>query len=482
MHLTLYRFKNINMKKLYIIISVLTLQAIVGCKKFIDINYNPNQATSVQEKLLIGPIEYNILNSLAAGPENINNATLVNHYMQLIVYNQTVPNFGTYNVTAANSNSSWSSAYVTELKNLSAIITISTTNNNLNYKGIAEILKAYVLVTLTDWYGDIPYTQADFSTNLTPTYDSQESIYKAAQALLDAGIADITTGTGLKPSTDDIFYSGDLTKWKKLAYTLKARYYMHLTKAPGYTAAAQANLALTTLQNGMASNADDWAYTYPGSSTTLSRIYGYNQSTTTLVASSAIVDTLVKRSDPRLSLLIALSSNGKIYNGRAIGTPNIGVYATYSLFGTFYGSANSIQEMMPYAEALFIKAEATLIASGVAASQPIYQAAVTANMTKMGITTAAQTTYLASRGSLGNTYNQALERIMQEKKIADIFSIENYNDWRRTGYPVLTVPPNALLTAVPRIFYYPQNEIDNNPQPQNKATRTLLDRVWWDVK
>jgi hypothetical protein len=96
-------------------------------------------------------------------------------------------------------------------------------------------------------------------------------------------------------------------------------------------------------------------------------------------------------------------------------------------------------------------------------------------MQKMSIADADIDTYIGARGSLTAAY--ALQRIMEEKKIANFLSIENYNDWRRTGFPVLTKVPNAL-SDIPRRMLYPQNEILSNPQAVHSAK--LTDRVWWD--
>jgi hypothetical protein len=128
-----------------------------------------------------------------------------------------------------------------------------------------------------------------------------------------------------------------------------------------------------------------------------------------------------------------------------------------------------------YSEALFLKAEATLIKSGVAAAEPIYQDAIKSHMTKLGIATADINTYLANRGTL--TATNALQRIMEEKKIANFLSPENFNDWRRTGFPLLTKVPNAL-SEIPRRLLYPQVELTSNPQAIQTAK--LTDRVWWD--
>lgn len=466
------------MKKSVLYTGVLVLFAATGCKKFVDINQDPNNPTSVQEKILLAPIEVNIANGIAAGGEGTA-ATYTNHFMQMICYNQVALNYGTYYFVNTNMNTSWSAAYVTCLNNLKILRQQSTANGNSNYTAISEILTAYTLAFASDLWGDIPYSKALVgASNFSPSYDKQETIYDTVLALLDKGVADIDKKAGLKPGADDYYYSGDMTKWRKLAYSLKARYYMHLTKAPGHTAAAQADLALTALQSGFTGTADEWKFVYPGSSTSQNIWYVNMQPLSTLVASTAIVDTLRTRSDPRLPFLIAPSKNTGLYTGRAIGTNSVGVYQDYSLLGAAYCSVGSTEYIMPYTEVQFIRAEANFIQSGAAAAQPFYTAGITTHMNKLGVAGSNITTYLASRGTL--TATGGLEQIMQEKVIADFLSPENYNDWRRTGFPRLTIVPNAQAPAIPRRLIYPQSEINANPQPQQSAT--LVDRVWWDAQ
>ncbi len=462
------------MKKILISLISLTVLFSTGCEDFIDVNENPNAPTDVSEKLLLAPIQYSIAHDITTGPE-AHVATFVNHYMQNIAYNQALPNFGTYQLTPNDVNASWSGIF-TSLQNLKMLQEKGEANSNYNYAGIAKILTAMCLGVATDLWGDIPYTEAfQGSANLTPAYDSQEFIYTEIQTLLDAGIADIDRNTGLVPGTDDYYYTGDMAKWKRLAYTLKARYYMHLTEAPGHTAAAQASLALAALQNGMASNEDGLEFSYPGGPGTESRWFLNMLPVSTLVASSAIVDTLVSRNDPRLPYLVAPSKRNGTYAGRPIGTPTTGDLQAYSLLGSAYAGSDATLSLLPYAEALFLKTEATLIAAGAAAAQPFYQEGIKAHMAELEIDNSAIDAYLATRGTL--TEANALERIMEEKSIANFLSLENYNDWRRTGYPAISPVPNAL-SDIPRRFLYPQSEASTNPQRQHTAK--LSDKVWWD--
>ena len=459
------------MKKIIFYTIIASLFFTAGCKKFIDVNQDPNSLLDVQEGLILSPVELNISSNIAAGNASI----IVNHWMQNIALNQPVPNSGTYLQNTVDYDVDWANIYVTGLNNLNILNIKAEKNGNFNYAGIAKILSAFCYATATDLWGDIPVSEAfKGSENFTPIYDPQEDVYKSIQALLDAGIADIANGTGTTVGSDDYFYNGDMEKWKRLAYTLKARYYMHLTKAPGYNAATQADLALTALQNGLTGNDDNLKFDYPGDAGQENQIYISYLPVSTLVLSAHYVNGFKTRNDPRLTKLVSKSVSG-MYNGRTIGDPNLGNLDDYSLPGPFYGSPSSPIFIVNYSEVLFIKAEATLIKSGFAAAQPIYQDAIRSHMNLTGVPTAQADSYIAARGTL--TADNALPMIMEEKSIANFLSLENFNDWRRTGFPAITKVPSAL-SDIPRRVVYSKSETVANPQPQQSAK--LTDRVWWD--
>lgn len=444
-----------------------------GCKKYIDVNQNQNQPIDVAEAQILAPIELDISSSLHAG----NVAVIVQEYMQVAALNQVAPNAGTYLMYNSDMDGDWTNLYVTCLNNLVTLNTKAVASGKTNYAGIAKILTAYCLGTGTDLWGDIPYSKAfGGTTNLVPTYDAQKDIYTQIQSLLDAGLADIAKNGTIAPGGDDYFYAGDMTKWTKLAYTLKARYYMHLTKAPGYTAAAQAQLALTALEKGMQSNDDDLKMTYPGAAGTENPWQQNFISASTIVLGATFVDGLKTRNDPRLGIMVAPALNTSLYTGLGQGLSTIGQLEDYSRPGSFYGATGANNYIVNYSEALFIKAEATLITSGYALAAPIYQSAVLSHMTKLGVSTTNANSYLANRVL---TTGNAEQLIIEEKGIANFLSLENFTDYRRTGYPVLPAVPNAL-SAIPRRVLYPQVEITSNPQPQQTAK--LTDRLWWDVQ
>src|ERR1700750_478480 len=64
---------------------------------------------------------------------------------------------------------------------------IINTNSSTNMTAVARILKAFIFWTITDRWGDVPYTEA-LTGKTTPKYDTQETIYKGNIAELTAAV------------------------------------------------------------------------------------------------------------------------------------------------------------------------------------------------------------------------------------------------------------------------------------------------------
>ncbi|QTE37276.1 SusD/RagB family nutrient-binding outer membrane lipoprotein [Mucilaginibacter gossypii] len=463
------------MKNKYITLITCALVSFTGCKKYIDVNHDPNRPIDVKESLILAPVEAAISQNITAGG---NLPIVIQQYLQVIALNQVPPNFGTYLMYHQDMDTDWYNFYTQVMNNLVLLNKKAEADGNANYAAISKILLAYTLGSATDVWGDVPFSKGfQGIANVTPTYDSQESVYAQIQTLLDNAIADIAKSSATVPTGDDFYYTGDMSKWKKAAYTLKARYYMHLTKAPGHTAAAQAQLALTALQNGMASNDDDMKMPFAGGAGAENPWQQNFLPGSTLVLASTFVDGFEARKDPRKSKMVAPAIETGLYTGRVIGSDDIGSLEAYSLGGSFYASTSSNNYIVTYSEALFLKAEATFVISGATAAQPVYSQAVKSHMSKLGIADDVADSYLTSRGTL--TSANAMKLIIEEKVVANFLSMENYVDWRRTGFPALTKVKNAL-SDIPRRVLYPQSEMTSNPQPQQNAK--LTDRVWWDAQ
>jgi hypothetical protein len=118
----------------------------------------------------------------------------------------------------------WSSKYAGILEDIKAMDVLASANGLTYHSGIGKFIKAYVLVTLVDHFGDVPYSQANLGgENFNPGVDSGADIYAAAHALLDSAIADFNAD-GPAPQ-NDFFYDGDASAWVKAANTLKLKMY-----------------------------------------------------------------------------------------------------------------------------------------------------------------------------------------------------------------------------------------------------------------
>ncbi len=108
---------------------------------------------------------------------------------------------------------------------------------NERYFAIGLIMKGLYYQMFTDTFGMLPYTEASDPDIITPKYDTQAEIYKGIINELDQAmqiIGDNTdTGGGVDLLTkNDLFFNGDLQKWKKLANTLKLRIALRAQGAP----------------------------------------------------------------------------------------------------------------------------------------------------------------------------------------------------------------------------------------------------------
>ena len=139
--------------------------------------------------------------------------------------------FGQYNGTiGVNSlNGTWASAY-NMFANVDLLETISgNTEGGLpNHVGVAQIIEAYTYITLVDYVGDVPYSQANqFGEFPTPALDPGEDVYTAQIALLNTAISNLNQGSAVVPQ--DLFYGDfDADNWIAVANTLKLKAHLNM--------------------------------------------------------------------------------------------------------------------------------------------------------------------------------------------------------------------------------------------------------------
>ncbi len=101
-----------------------------------------------------------------------------------------------------------------------------------HYAGVAKVIYAYGHMLMTDLYGEMPFTEA-CGPDATPSYDNGKTIYLGCLTALDEGIELLEKDQDIALpalSVGDYWNNGDINKWRKLAYLLKARWCNKLTK------------------------------------------------------------------------------------------------------------------------------------------------------------------------------------------------------------------------------------------------------------
>lgn len=477
-----------------------------SCKKMLDINKNPDAIpdSNVPIAQLLTSAQVNL--GFEGGSDLYRYTTVI---MQQMSGEASQPNqtyeYYRYNITGSDENNVWSSIHATTLNDLELIIKQATAGGSPYYSGIAKILKAYEYSLAVDVWGDIPYSEAQqLTANTSPHYDDDATIYPKLITLLTDAVTDLNAASSiLVPGTNSVMYTGTYatikTNWIKLANTLRLRLLLHYSKKDPAFCVAQ----ITTLVNSsavfMASNADGFQMPFYNVANQRNPISQFEVSRANyLFADAKMVNMMNTKADPRRPFYFTDFPLGSgLYVGVSAATPPAAPNNNYSRINTFLRGAITTapsgtnsgvysgaapQRMLPFAEYNFIRAEAALMGAP-GDPQAFFTAGITASMQEAGVSAANITTYLTANGTLTGTNAQKLQQIIEEKYVA-LFgvSVEPWTDWRRTGYPVLSVPTNAIssVTAVPRTFFYPQSEIDLNANCPGQKNASLQDKVFWD--
>ena len=150
----------------------------------------------------------------------------------------------------------WSQAYNNLMPDINLVLELAGEQGFTVHTGSAKIMKAYVIMSLVDVFGDIPYSEAfQGIANPSPKADDDEAVYGIALSLLDEAIAELANP--VSPPNFDPYYGGDATGWIKLANTLKLRYHVQTRLVGG--SASEINALLDKV---ISSASEDFEFPY----------------------------------------------------------------------------------------------------------------------------------------------------------------------------------------------------------------------------
>ena len=163
-------------------------------------------------------------------------------------------------VTPGGLDGTWSTAYAGILNDVKALIPLAEKGELFVHAGIGRTIRAYVLVSMADVFGDIPLTEALNPENFNPKTDPAVDVYKAALTDLDQAIANFAA-KNKGGVTSDLYFGGDVDKWTRAANAIKLKIFLNrrLIDKAGSTSAINALISGNKL---ISANAQNFIFKY----------------------------------------------------------------------------------------------------------------------------------------------------------------------------------------------------------------------------
>jgi len=487
-----------------------------SCKKFLDINENPNDALTATPELILPQAITATANQMYN--YNIYGGQTIGYYAN----GGGVSGWGsiiTYNYTTTDYQVLWNTTYDI-LNDFEYVLKDTEQEGNEQYayyNAIAKIMKAYNFQLLVDTYNDAPYSEA-FQGNeaLAVGYDDAATIYKNITDLVDQAFNtileaddDLVLQVG---EAQDPMFGGDMLSWAQFAQSLKLKLIIRggdkvsfsnktfdesigfleddAIVNPGY---AKIDGKQNRLWNNWAYNAAGTRQTRGGQYIPTPYILGFysGDKISDNARGTAVYKAFSNGSAPtnQLGYEGSDAERGENPNSWFKGTSS----TSYSELGIFKGY-DAGQPLMLAAEVYLNKAEAVLkgIISGDAKED--FENGITASFAYLYKDAAGSIpssrdfegdaeAYLTANANnplvnFSGSNEQKLEAIITQKYIAYnmIMGHEAWNDYRRTGYPKTVANPqgnavNSMVSLVsqastpdrlPTRLLYPESEFKYN--------------------
>ena len=514
--------------------------------KLVDLNINPNASNTIDWRF----------NMALAELESCENR-YVNWRANIIYSGNLIQHQAGWNYQAgytqtdfpSHSAAYFDTYYERALKEAAEVIR-QTGPNGINPEmtntyNVTRIVYIIAMHRMVDLYGNVPYFEANRGIEgiFNPHYDDVQSIYtkegideggvrggmlweldQAAKGLATPGTDDL--------SANDMIYQGDLTKWRKLAYSLILRLAMRIQEVDKATSdkyigiAVSSGLLITDAQDNcwvpMATGPNIWL-NQNGYSRAMQPDDGGNSS----VLGKPLVDLLkgadpndTADDDPRLMWISGgIGEWDDIVNGNADydplhqeGMPNgmnqerlneylglppdtpVDYMVTFSRTNPKLLDYDEPYVVMTAGEVHLLLAEAALRGiAGVTDAQAHFEEGIRQDIKRYALhdesfvaDDADIDAYIATLGPV------TLENIYNQYYIATFMNhYEAWANWRRTGGYPLTVtkqdPPLPESISNGEIFRrlkYPTSESAVNPNYQEGSIKPndFMTRIWWDVK
>jgi hypothetical protein len=255
----------------YIILFCIVVVGSASCKKYLDVNTNPdnpnNQSVLIQNRLPWIQHFY----QYTSGVTNYRTS------LQAGIYYTTSGSGNTFSTTwqcsTGNVTSPYQTWFIEVSSNVVDMYNSAQKKGAYHYMAASDVFSALGFMEMLDLYGEMPYTQAA-TGNPSPAPDDGKTIYNGCMAKLNEAISLFSKPQEVGApslSSGDLWNNGDVSKWLKLCWGLKARYMLKLSKKADLF---NADSILYCLSQGPQSNADNTFGPGYNNSTVTDYLYG----------------------------------------------------------------------------------------------------------------------------------------------------------------------------------------------------------------
>lgn len=520
--------------KIHVIAILLVSITIGGCKKYLDINNDPGSPQTPTLAALLPPVTA-VMSRTMLLDGRFSGAYIQNFSNTASGENNDVHGGNTPN---GGGNQAWRDFYAVQGTAINLMIKQGIAEEQWDYVGAAQALRAWGLQNGTDIFSDMPYYQAWELNRVYFKYDNQRVLYKVVDSICRVALSYLnrTDGKVSKPimARGDLVYAGERTKWIKFVYGILARNWHHLTNKPEYNA----DSVISYVDKSMNSNADNFLITHTASKNDDSNPLGpardnlsarrQSKFTVQLLDGTTFYNnTLPTSRDPRISRMLSASPDTStitpnmptLNGGYRFLTPSSGFtvgtsgaafrQAPSTLWGDsvivntainnftvragkylFQNNANF--PIMTYFEMQFIKAEAAFRKGDLTTALAAYQAAIAAHFDFVNtmntsanavtqISAAEKNAYLTSAAIKQTTGALTITDIMLQKYIADFgwnFN-ESWCDLRRYHY--FDLDPLTGQQVYKNLSITTFSSLNLGPKPAYRSRPTGFSENDWNL-
>lgn len=370
--------------------------------------------------------------------------------------------YNNYNMSFGDFNTIFSIPYTEVRSNLQLVRSKSTAMGGRdNLIAVSKIMESIVMGMATALWGNIPYSEANKESVSDPQYDEQVQVYSAIQTQLDSAITSLENSRqDLSTGVDVYSYDGDVDKWIKAAYTLKARFYMHV---------GSYEEAIMVAEKGIADLSGNGDLNIPHGD-----VYSGNANIYHQFLTNVTVGFMDASQTNAIPLLESRNNSKTDESGR------LNFYYTSDRKDLNIERAFTRSASFP----LITAVENQLILAEAYARRNTHQDNQTAlsylnkarqyNQNKFPNT--SYNDLSVADFQQGGAYDDTTikQEIFDETYLSLAFQIESFNFCRRIDYQVSGLEPVSGQSQFPERFLYPQSEISTNENTPNQEVDALF--------